>query len=136
MYQEWIKGRSLTSTNQAELMEKEALEMERKEGNEEKFDLGEQSRCGLWSAQLSQMQTSLLQSHTFSPLCFDLPRRLMSCFWRGTSFSRAEVTTNSLSALYAAFSPTCTKPVNPLPGTACFYWKTCSHLEVQVWHLS
>lgn len=45
MYQEWIKGRSLTSTNAAELMEKEALEKERKEGNE-KFDLGEESTAG------------------------------------------------------------------------------------------
>lgn len=97
MYQEWIKGRSLTSTNQAELLEKEALEKERKEGNEEKFDLGEQSTAGtehMWTlvgTTLPNANQSLLQSHTFSPLSFHLPHRLMSCFWRGTSFSRAEV---------------------------------------------
>lgn len=96
MYQEWIKGRSLTSTNPAELMEKEALEKERKEGNE-KFDLGEQSTAGteqMWTlvgTTLTNANQSLLQSHTFSPLCFNLPHRLMSCFWRATSFSRAEV---------------------------------------------
>lgn len=95
MYHEWIKGRSLTFTNQAELMEKEALE-ERKEGNE-KFDLGEQSTAGteqMWTlvgTTLTNANQSLLQSHTFSPLCFDLPHELMSWFWRGKSFSRAEV---------------------------------------------
>lgn len=39
--------------------------------------------------------------------------------------------------LHTALTHTHKNPVNPLPGTAsaCFYWKTCSRLKVQMWHL-
>lgn len=141
MYQEGIKGRSLTSTNQAELLEK-ALEKERKEGNEEKFDLGEQSTAGteqMWAlvgTTLTNANQSLLQSHTFSPLCFDLPHRLRSCFWRGTSFSRAEVSDqltlcpvcSSLTHMHKPLLIPCqAQPVftGRLAHTSSFKWGIC-----------
>lgn len=56
--------------------------------------MGKQSTEQMWTlvgTTLTNANQSLLQLHTFFPLCFDLPHRLMSCFWTGTSFSRAEV---------------------------------------------
>lgn len=70
MYHEWIKGRSLTSTNQAELMEKEALE-ERKEGNE-KLDLGEQSTA--------DVDSGWHNSHKCKPVSAAVPHLLPSLF--------------------------------------------------------
>lgn len=143
MYQEWIKGRSLTSTNRAELIEKEALEKERKEGNE-KFDLGKQSTAGteqIWTlvgTTLTNTQTSLCCSHTPSPLCLDLAHRLMSCFLERHKFlkSRGFRPTHFLPCTQLSHLHAQNPAVNPLPGTACFHWKTYSHLQVQVWHLS
>lgn len=61
---------------------------------------------------------SLLQLHTLSPLHWEFPPRLVSCFWRGPSFSREEHSDQvTFCHVHSSFAHMHKNSVNPPPGT-------------------